>query len=86
MGVEVSMFVLTSRFTVESGIGGSVGTGTLKFRDMGDATGEDDGVPTGLEVEGNAVTGEYSTPPIGGLGTPNSGSQHNIFAEQLSTK
>jgi len=82
---------------VEVGTGGSVGIGTLKFNDIGDATGIFDGefvcelvgVIVGVSVGefvDDVVEVESSTPPIGGFGTPNSGSQHSILAEQLSTK
>ena len=93
--------MFTSKLTDEVGIGGSLGIGTLKLNDIGDATGFFDGEFV-CELVGRVVgvlVGEFvgavvglavkiyrSIPPIGGFGTPNSGSQHNIFAEQLSTK
>ena len=79
IGFGVCIFALISKLTEPEGeTGGSV-PGTFKFNDIGDTTGLDDGRDDGE----SDVT---SPPPTGGTGTPDSGSQHKIFAEQLSTK
>ena len=53
IGFEDKMFVLTSKFTVESEMGGSIGAGDLKLGDIGDVTGEDVELDAGWESEGD---------------------------------